>query len=411
MRILFDARAVDGRADGMSTYVRHLLLHLLAADSVNDYLALLHPVFHEELARSGWLTRPNLHPVVATIPFMDPTQQLRIPWLLRTLPPCSVYHYPHFDMPLGAHPASVVTIYDLNQFAFAGYFDSGRLVKRGYSYLATMGSLAKARQVIVISSATKAHVLKRFPWVDARKVTVVYFGLNEAFNAPPSPERLVAFRRRMGLGERRFILYVGTHRPHKNLDRVLRAYAHLRRQRGIPHRFLLVGSSAGRSRVPDLIRQLGLEEDVVWLPRLPDEELPLAYRAAEAFVFCSLSEGFGLPLLEAMASEVPVVTSNLGAPAEIAGEAGLLVDPRSVEAIADGIWRVLSSDALRRDLIARGRRRAAAFRWERCATQTLEVYARAAGVRETGAQASSVVGRLRDHGAPQEFMADAPLSG
>jgi len=275
MRIIFDARAVDGRSDGMSTYVRHLFLHLLAADPVNDYVALLHPVFHGELARRGWLTRPNLHPVVTTIPFMDPTQQIRIPWLLRKLPPASVYHYPHFDMPLGAHPASVVTVYDLNQFAFAGYFDSGRLVKRGYAYLATMGSLAKARQIIVISAATKAHVLRRFPWVDPPKVTVIYFGLSEAFHATPSPERLAEFRRRRGLGAHRFLLYVGTHRPHKNLDRVLLAYARLRRQQGIPHRFLLVGSSAGRSRVPDLIRRVGLGEDVVWLPRLPDEELPL----------------------------------------------------------------------------------------------------------------------------------------
>jgi len=375
MRILFDARGVQGWSDGLSNYVRHILMSLLTVDRTNEYVVLLAPAFRKDLEAAGLLEHPNVHVVLTSIPFMGLAQQVRVPWLARRLPPADVYHYPHFDMPFLAHPRSVVTIYDLNHISFTGYFDSQRRLKQFYSYWTTRLSLVKASRIITISNTTKSEFLKRFPSLDPRKISVVYFGLNENFQTSPSADRVLAFRVKYRLGNDRFILYVGTQRPHKNLDRLLEAFARLRRQSSFPHKLLLVGSTKENGRFRELSKARAIDGIVRHLGYLPEEELPLAYRVADAFVFCSLSEGFGMPLLEAMASQVPIVTSNVGAMAEIAGDSALLVDPFSPEAIADGLHRLLTSDRLRQDLALRGLQRVREFAWEAAARKTLEVYA------------------------------------
>lgn len=374
MRIIIDARAVGGRSDGMSNYVRHLVIALLRLDQVNDYVLLLHQAFAEELTTRSLLDRSNVRPVVTAIPFMGPRQQVQVPPLLRGLPPADVYHYPHFDMPWFAHARSVVTVFDLNQFHFTGYFDSWRLLKRGYSLTTTAFSLAKARRIITISQATKQRLLARFAWLDPQKVTVTYFGLNERFLTPPKEEDVEAFRQRYRLGHGRYLLYVGTARPHKNLSRVLEAYRRLRRQMAAPPTLLIVGPPDKDGALGRMISALRVDGAVVQLGYLPDEELVLAYRVAEALAFCSLSEGFGMPLLEAMASEVPVVTSQSGATAEIAGGSAVLVDPLSADSIAGGLFRILTSQELRRQCIARGCETVRRFTWEDTARKTLEVY-------------------------------------
>ena len=374
MRILFDARGVQDRSDGMSNYVRHILTGLIRMDTTNEYVVLLTTAFRNELEQIGLLERPNVHPLVTSIPFMGLSQQVRLPAVVRRLPGVSLYHYPHFDMPILVHPRGIVTIYDLNHINFAAYFDSLRPLKRGYSLGTTWLSLRRAAHIITISHATKRQLLNRFPWLDPCKVTVTYFGVSETFRATPSPEKLAAFRRKYHLADDRCILYVGTDRPHKNLDRLLAAYARLRRDRRIAHKLLLVGASQQDSLGQDHGAAREANDGVVRLGYVPEDELPLAYRIAEVFVFCSLSEGFGMPLLEAIASGVPVVTSNVGAMAEIVGDSAQLVDPFSVESITEGLAGVLSSEALRRALTAKGVERVQRFRWEEAARKTLEVY-------------------------------------
>ena len=381
MRILFDARGVGVRADGLSNYVRHLLVHLLQLNETDEYVVLLTPSFWEELKRGGWGERPRTHPIVTTIPFMGPVQQVRLPWLACRLPRADVYHYLHFDMPLAVPTRSVVTIFDVNHVQFPTYFDSLRWLKRGYSVVTTALSLAKATHVVTISHTTKRQLLSCFSWVDPDHVTVVYCGLNDRFGtAFPASAQVGAFRRRYGLGAERFILYVGTSRPHKNLPRLLEAYSRLRRSAAIPHRLVWVGSAHDGGAVQAMIKTLSLEGAVMPVGYLEAEELPLAYAAAEAFVFCSLSEGFGMPLLEAMASGVPIVTSNTGTLAEIVGDSAIRVDPYSVDAIAEGLQRVLTSEPMRRDLSQRGRQRVEAFSWEKSAKHMREIYARVSGI-------------------------------
>ena len=379
MKIVFDARGVQGWSDGLSNYVRHIVTALLKLDTANEYVVLLGPALQEHLAAAGVLERPNLRVVATDIPFMGVAQQLRIPRLIRGVAPdATLYHYPHFDMPLFAHPRSVMTVYDLNHISMSGYFDSLRTLKRIYSAGTTWLSLRKTRHIITISETSKQTLLSRFPWLSPSQVTVTYFGVSDRFLVPPDSSRIAAFRERFQLGREPFILYVGTQRPHKNLERLLAAYSRLRHASHLSHRLVLVGSPRQDEKLHRLVQAHALNGAVRHVGYLAEEELPLAYRAADALAFCSLSEGFGMPLLEAMASGVPIVTSDLGAMAEITGGSAVCVDPYSVESIAEGLHRILTSATLRQDLVAKGRERIRDFVWGEAARKTLEVYRRVA---------------------------------
>lgn len=377
MRIAFDARGVQRWSDGLSTYVLQTLTHLLRVDRRNEYVILMGAGVRRQLEPLGLLGGSQVYPLITEVPFMGPAQHAAISWLVRRAR-ADVYHYPHFDMPLLAHPRSIATVYDLNHIGFTGYFDSLRALKRGYSLATTTATLAAARHVITISNTTKSELLRRFPWLNPGKVSVIYIGLCDAFRADPTATQLEAFRKKFQLGGDRFILYVGTHRPHKNLDRLLAAYASLRQGGHVPHKLLLVGVTNEPGRLEQMIAAHGLAGQVTHLGYLSPEELPMAYRVSEVFSFCSLSEGFGIPLLEAMASRVPVVTSNIGAMAEVASDSAVLVDPFSTDAIAEGLRRVLTSEPLRRELIARGLKRVSEFAWDTAARKTLAIYAAAA---------------------------------
>src|SRR5512133_1042821 len=176
-----------------------------------------------------------------------------------------------------------------------------------------------------------------------------------------------------------YVLYFGGFDVRKNVGRVIRAYHAARPNFARPHQLVLAGSMGliGHPLYPDprpLVEQLGLQDEVVVTGRVSEEEKQLLFSGASAFVFPSLYEGFGIPVLEAMACGAPVITSNSSSLPEVAGDAALLVDPTSVDGIAGAITRRLEDQALRDDLRERGARRAALFNWDDSAAKTLDVY-------------------------------------
>ena len=395
MHVVFDARGIQDRSDGMSNYLRAMLRGLARQRTSDRYTVLLQAAARQQPIWAELAGSPHMTLVSTTVPFMGLAQQAAIPRLLRRLPAVDLYHYPHFDLPVGAHRRSVVTIYDLNHVTLPGYFDSSRWLKRWYSRSTTAMTVRVAQQIITISEWSRQRLLERFSRLDPSRVTAIHFGVDAHFQRQLDDATVRAFRRRHGLGEDRFILYVGTHRPHKNVARLVQAYGRLRA--GIPHKLLLIGSSKGRSALAVLIQSLHLDDAVRLIPYLADEDLPLAYRVADVFAFCSLSEGFGLPLLEAMASGVPVVTSDRGAMMEVTDGSAVYVDPTSVDAIAEGLHRVLGSPMLAEQLSARGRARAQQFRWEQTVHRTLAVYRHALedAVREPAEATKERQARLR----------------
>jgi glycosyltransferase involved in cell wall biosynthesis len=184
-----------------------------------------------------------------------------------------------------------------------------------------------------------------------------------------------AVRARYG-AETPYVLSVGSREPGKNRVRLLRAMRELR-DAGIDRRLLIAGQPAWKFEAEEgLVDALGLRDRVIFAGYVPDDDLPALYSACDAFAFPSLYEGFGVPVLEAMACGAPVVTSEVSATAEVAANAAVLVDPQSVASIRDGLRRVLTDDRLRRDLVTFGKARAAQFSWLRAADETYAVYER-----------------------------------
>jgi glycosyltransferase involved in cell wall biosynthesis len=230
-------------------------------------------------------------------------------------------------------------------------------------------SLRSSMLVIADSEATKRDLVSRLG-IAGDRIRVVYLGVGPEFH-PVSDGDEARMRLRL---PQRYLIYVGRLEPRKNVKRLIQAYALARRQ-GVDIPLVLAGQPSWLYRdVLELPRKLGIEEHVLVTGFVPYEDLPAVYSLAVAVLFAPLYEGFGLPVLEAMACGTPVVTSNVSSPPEIAGHAALLVDPLDVEELAAAIVRVADERELRERLAAAGPRRASAFSWARTARETVAVY-------------------------------------
>ncbi len=238
-------------------------------------------------------------------------------------------------------------------------------------------SARRARLILTVSDFTK-KCLVDFYGLDERKIAVAYHGIASVYRPVRDPAALERIRTKHKLPDR-FILYVGKIQARKNLPRLVAAFASLVRETGLPHHLVLVGKRTWTSEETfAAIDSLGMSGRVIVPGEVPLDELPLLYAAAEVFVFPSLAEGFGLPPLEAMACGTPVVSSNATSLPEVVGDAGILVDPYDVDALARAILEVVSSESLRRELGEKGIARAGKFSNRRMAELTHAAYEEAA---------------------------------
>lgn len=305
----------------------------------------------------------------------------RLLWTLWAAPrdlrrrPVEVYHaVTGFEVPPARGPRYVATVHDLVPLRFPS------LVPRRHRWAVRCllpGALRRARRVIAVSAATRAEILARYR-VSPDKVHVVPEAAPPGFGPPP-PAAVAALRARYGLSDR-YVLFVGLLEPKKNLPVLLEAVARLRRRGAWGTATLVLAGAPGWGPL-DLRRAVerrGLAGTVRVLGPVPDADLAALYAGATAFVFPSLWEGFGLPVLEAMAAGTPVVAARRGALPEVAGDAALLVEPEP-DPVADALGALLGDGRLRARLREAGLARAAAFSWERTARETLAVYQAAVG--------------------------------
>jgi glycosyltransferase involved in cell wall biosynthesis len=280
-----------------------------------------------------------------------------------------LFHAPGFVLPLFNSLPGVVTVHDLAYLLYPAHFPTKR---RHYFQWLVPPSLRRARRIITVSENSKRD-LCRLLAVPEEKVRVIYNGVEPQFRVATQPALVERVRAKYELPPK-IVLSVGVLEPRKNLERLVQAFA-LLRQRGIEHRLVLVGAAGwGYENLLRLPRELGLDDAVRFLGFVSQADLPLLYNAADLFVYPSLYEGFGLPALEAMACGTPVVVSHVSSLPEVVGDAGVLVDPHSVEGIAEAIYRCLRSDGLREELREAGLKQAARFSWHEAARQTLQVY-------------------------------------
>jgi glycosyltransferase involved in cell wall biosynthesis len=266
------------------------------------------------------------------------------------------------------HPRrGVVTVHDLG---YLYYPQAHRLLDRLYLDLSTRYSARAATHLIADSSATKHDLIERYG-IEPYKITVVYPGYDEATFQPVRDEEAIeAVKAKYDIAGD-YILFVGTLQPRKNLIRLIEAYWKL--EAG-SWKLVIAGKKGWLyQEIFRWVEELGLGKKVVFTGYVPEGGLPALISGARLFVFPSLYEGFGLPVLEAMACGTPVVCSNVSSLPEVAGDAAVLVDPLDVEGLAAAMERVLDDEDLRAELIERGFEQAKRFSWERCARETLDV--------------------------------------
>jgi glycosyltransferase involved in cell wall biosynthesis len=363
---------VPGETGGMEVVARELIPALLSeAPPGMRFTAFV----NREAAAAGGGPWGELLPAV-TVPV---NARNRSQWVLgeQALLPrlaaregVNVVHSLASTAPLWGTFRRVVTVHDLIFARFpeahAGIRDKGMRVLVPWA-------ARRSHRVIADSGCTRDDLVE-LTGVGAERIDVVPLGVGMAPREKPMPEGEV--RARFGLGERQVVLSLAAKRPHKNLGALIGALAILPADR----RPLLVLPGYPTWHEPELrerARRAGVAHDVRFLGWLPEGEIEALWAISRAFVFPSLYEGFGLPVLEAMAREVPVACSNTSSLPEVAGDAALLFDPRDERAIAAALRSLLEDAALREELRARGRIRARQFSWERTARLTLGSYSRA----------------------------------
>lgn len=360
-----DARKLEDF--GIGTYVRQLVTHLGEIDQENRYV-LLSSVPPKELP----LELPdNFHVLHERAPVYSLRELVSLSWQLFRLK-VDLYHSTHYVLPAAVPCPVVATIHDIIHLLYPeflpsrlAFFYAQRMIRR---------TLVRGDRILAVSKNTKADLVRSFQ-VDSGKIQVVYNGVDDAFRHKLAPGDVDRWLRHLEV-ERPYLLFVGNAaKPHKNLDNVIQAYARARRRQPFDARLVCVGHRGPATfKLEQRAQQLGVGEHLVMLGHVAAEALPALYQGATLFLYPTLYEGFGLPVVEAMASGVPVITSDTSALKEIAEGHAHLVDPLDVDGIAEAIGQCMADPEHRASLARLGLRRAEAFQWRRTAERTLENY-------------------------------------
>ncbi len=377
-RVALDALPLQVRSAGVATYTRELVRALATLQPAVEFVLFgLPPPFGAAPDLRGWPANVRLQRAW-TYPFVvgEPGGG-RIPRLLpleHALAGVDCFHATAYAAPRARRVPVVLTVHDLALLrAPALGTPALRRTVRGVAAAAQ-----RAARVIADSAHTRDALVADCGLAPER-IAVVALGVDAAFRplAPDAARAAVAAR--LGLTAP-YLLHVGTLEPRKNLPALVRAWNTLRRQRAAAPQLVLAGAPGwGAAAVEEAIAACGAADDVRLTGRVADDLLPALYAGAEAVVVPSLEEGFGLPVVEAMACGTPVVATRAGALPEVAGDAALLVEPGDEAALAAALVRVSDDELLRAQLRAAGLARAAAFTWEACARATWRVYEEAVG--------------------------------
>jgi glycosyltransferase involved in cell wall biosynthesis len=280
----------------------------------------------------------------------------------------SVYHAPHYTLPYGLSMRSVVTIHDVIHLRFPEYFSP---LQRAYARV-MISHACRAADAVIVDSEFSGKELVRYVTCPAGKIHVIPLGVSGNFSPGDGSARPEEFTRKYRLGKK-FLLCVGSLKPHKNVSCLLRAFAGLGTEENL--QVVFIGERLSEyAALTSLCATCGIGERVLSLGWLPEDDLISAYRAASVVVLPSLYEGFGFPVLEAMACGTPVIAANAASIPEVIGDAGILFDPSSDRELTGAIRLVLSDQSLRDSLREKGMQRAKLFTWNRCAERTLNVY-------------------------------------
>ncbi len=359
LRVAIDATSLLVRSAGVKNYVWHWLQHLRAqADGVEirtfpflgaDFATLDH--------ETSVLSRPQTIARFALIKLMNETGIPPVDW---TIHGADIFHATNLMRRAPRRAQLTATVHDLTCFLMPEVHSDAN-IKADREFAEAI--LKRAGGLIAVSENTRQDAINVLG-IAPERIRTIYSGIADAyFDAKPTPRA------------KPYALYAGTIEPRKNLDALLDAWALLPAAVRVEYDLLIAGPSGWKSE-QTFVR---IQREATYLGYVPESDLPGLTGGASAFVYPSLYEGFGFPVAQAMAAGAPVITSNNSCLPEITSDAALLIDPLSASEIAAALQRVLESPDLRTGLAARGRQRAARFRWQTCATESLQFFRGVAG--------------------------------
>lgn len=351
MKIAIDIQTTLGKKTGFGFYVKNLVENLKKVDPDDDYLLITPQSEHD-----------------FSMPQRFVWDQFRFPKIARKAQ-VDILHQPCFSVPIFYHGKKVVTVHDVIPLIFPGNLPlASRLF---YSKWMTY-SYNFADVIIADSECTKADIVHHLK-IPASKIHVIHLAVSDDFKPASSKNKVEQIKRKYKTGEKYF-LNVGTIEPRKNLPFLVKAYNEAIKS-GTRENLVIVGKRGWYyDQLFRLVRELQLEEKVIFAGYAPDEDKPLLYSGATAFLFPSIYEGFGLPPLEAMACGTPVICSNTSSLPEVIGDAGILISPNNKPAWSKQMFEISRNKKLAQNLKIMGLKQAKKFSWEKTARETIEVY-------------------------------------
>lgn len=364
MRIGIDARLVFYSRGGIGEYIVQLIEALANLEPIDDAFVVLQSRKDKSpIINSNGFERKSLW-----TPSHNRFEQLALSFEVSQLG-LDLLHSPDFIPPFRRNCKSVITIHDL-AFLLYPHF----LTKESARYYGQIDQAwRKTNHIIAVSEATKQDSIKMLG-VPEKKITVIHEAANPIYRPMPNNKACRIAKEKYKI-DQDFILFVSTIEPRKNLPGLLQAYRRLRDDYKRNELLVLAGRNGWLwEEVYETVDKLELTDHVAFLGLVPSEDLVYLYNAARLLVHPSFYEGFGLTPLEAMTCNTPVIVSNTAALPEVVGDAALMINPHDIDGLTVAMWRVLTEEDLRQDLIERGSKRATKFSWEETAKKTLEVY-------------------------------------
>ena len=369
MRIAIDIHPLNWKEKaGFYRYIYNLVSHLLSMDSSNDYTLFnsFRGFYGDKNIDRKFIYRFSGRLSVLLL------ETLSFPVEL-IMGPVDLFHGPCFFVPSCLRCKSIVTIHDLMPFRHPEFSEAKWIVhfKKNIDL-----SIRRADAIISGSNATKVDLMEYLD-VPEEKIVVIYHGVSPAFRPVTDRAHIEEIKAKYGIGGQPYLLFVGNIEPKKNIETLIHAYVQLRNETIYQFPLLIVGKKSEHFyKVWEVVKKLHVEKEVLFTDGVNDDELPSLYSGAELFVFPSLFEGFGIPVIEAMACGTPVVASHRASIPEVAKDAALFVDPLNRDEIAGAMYQILQNSTLKDQLVEKGLSHSKKFTWEKTARETLKLYER-----------------------------------
>ena len=363
MKIGVMLRHIQKQRGGIGTYTNNLIEKLFAIDKNNQYVLF----YKNENIKYFSKLYPNVEEICINVPTKFIWDQISIPIKCKQENVDIIFN-PKLSIPILSPLKKVFVMHGGDWIVFPKNYT---IADRIYHNIFAGIYLRKADKVISVSKSASKDLIEHFK-LKPEKIKTIYHGVGNNFFPISDTDKLQKIKKNYNLPDN-FILFVGNIYPMKNFKGIVRAFSKIVTE--FPHKLVVVGGRGKKHKQDlELIPKLNLEKEVIFLGWVPDEDLPGIYNLASFLSFPSLYEGFGIPIIEAMKCGCPVLTSNKGAPSEIAGDAALLVEPADVDSIAEGMRKLIVDKGLSKNLREKGFLMARKFTWENCAKEVLSIF-------------------------------------